>query len=219
MFSEYAELTSSGKKKVDCWSDKNEKRPHEVSISNGKKFWFNCDVCPHEFHTVLASISIGRWCPYCANNNKKRCIGEDCDFCFNNSFASYDGLTSNGKKKVNCWSDKNEKRPHEVSISNGNKYYFDCDTCPHEFYSSLGHINNGSWCPYCSHNPKRCLDDDCEFCFNNSFASYDGVTSLGKKKWIVGAIRMRRDHVSSQLVVIKKFILIAIRVRILFIVL
>jgi hypothetical protein len=180
MFSEYVGLTSLGKKKVDCWSDRNDKRPNEVSRGSGKKFWFDCDVCPHEFYSVLYSIKIGSWCPYCSGHTI--CKKKACNLCFNKSFASYDELTPNNTKKVDCWSDRNEKKPHDLSISNSKKIYFDCDNCPHEFCSTLNHISKGKWCPYCSHNPKRCEAEDCDFCFNKSFASYDGVTSSGKKK-------------------------------------
>ena len=36
------------------------------------------------------------------------CDNKDCKKCFDKSFASYDKLTKNGKKKVECWSDKNQ---------------------------------------------------------------------------------------------------------------
>ena len=148
---------------MDCWSDKNELRPRDLAISCNKKIYFDCDTCPHDFCSPLNSIHQGSWCPYCADNYKKRCSKDDCDFCFNNSFASYTGLTLLGKKKVDCWSDKNELTPREISVSNVKKCHFDCDTCPHEFYSSLSsvtRVNHEGWCPYCCHSPKRCSSDD-----------------------------------------------------------
>jgi len=132
--------------KVECWSDRNEKRPYEVARCSNKKFYFDCDACPHEFYCSLNKISSGNWCPYCSN--KKRCMEENCYLCFNNSFSSYDGLTSLGKMKVDCWSNINEKRPRDIAISSGKKFYFDCDVCSHEFTTGLNTIIAGSWCSY-----------------------------------------------------------------------
>ena len=44
-------FASSNKSKY--WSDKNELTPREVSISNGNKFWFDCNKCPHSFEISL----------------------------------------------------------------------------------------------------------------------------------------------------------------------
>ena len=73
--------------------------------------WFDCDKCPHEFESAIKHITSGSWCPYCSVPVKKMCDKEDCIHCFNNSFASYDKKTLSGKKKVDCWSDKNELKP------------------------------------------------------------------------------------------------------------
>ena len=100
-------------------------------------------------------------------------------YCFKKSFASYKGITITGKKKVDCWSDKNKCIPIEVSYSNGKKSLFDCDVCGHEFSSALSNIVSDKWCPYCS-KKKRCNDLNCHYCFNNSFANYKGVTITEK---------------------------------------
>ena len=121
MFSEYQELTEKGKKKVDCWSDKNALKPDEVRKFCNKKFWFDCDNCPHDFEKSLNMVSKGIWCPYCCKPTQKYCI-KDCDYCFNKTFASYSGLTPNNKKKVDCWSDKNALKPNAVSICNGKNF-------------------------------------------------------------------------------------------------
>ena len=182
-FASYKGLTSNGKKKVDCWSNKNKRQPHEVAICIGKKIWFDCDTCPHDFQSVLSSITNNCWCPYCAIPVKKLCGDKDCSYCLNKSFAKYEGLTGSGKKKVDCWSNKNKKQPHEVSISSDKIFWFDCDTCPHDFKIQISNITNINqhWCSYCS-NQKLCLKKDCSYCLNKSFASYEGLTSNGKKK-------------------------------------
>jgi len=99
-FSDYDGKTKSGKKKVDCWSKKNKELPNEVSYGSGKKFWFDCDNCPHEFKNKLCSITgKSRWCPYCVKPSKLLCDNNECDFCLKKSFASYKDKTKNWKKE------------------------------------------------------------------------------------------------------------------------
>ena len=100
-------------------------------------------------------------------------------------FSEYTGKTVNGKLKIDCWSDKNDKTPDEVALNCNKKFWFKCDNCPHEFNTTLSHINNGNWCPYCTinhMNRKLCKDDNCIICFSRSFASCDNVTLKGNLK-------------------------------------
>lgn len=44
------------------WSEKNEKKPHDVALNSHKKFWFNCD-CGHQFENTLLNINqANNWC-------------------------------------------------------------------------------------------------------------------------------------------------------------
>ena len=183
-------LTPSGTKILDCWSDRNHLKPYEVCKCSGKKFWFDCDNCGHNFETALHHITKGVWCPYCANHCKKLC-SEDilCYHCYNNSFASVNSLTPSGNLKTDCWSDRNDLNPREVCKSINKKFWFDCDRCCHEFDSVLHHITNGGWCPYCCASGPVCGNISCKDCFEKSFASFDGATSSGKKKVDCWAVR------------------------------
>jgi very-short-patch-repair endonuclease len=160
------ERSFASHEKSAFWSSKNEKKPEEVYKSSGKKYWFECNICSHSFDTALYNIVGGCWCPYCSNPSKKLCESIDCNLCFNNSFASHE--------KSEFWSTKNECQSREVFNSSNIKYWFDCQKCKHSFESTLNHIVNGTWCPYCS-NPSKTLCDSsiCELCFNNSFASHE----------------------------------------------
>lgn len=145
------------------WSDNNELKPHQVAMKTHKKFWFDCDKCPHAFDSTLANITNGgNWCPYCSNN--KVCGDTKCEFCFKKSFASH--------PKAKYWSDKNNKNPYMVALNCHTKYLFDCPTCPHSF-PAAPHTVNGSncWCPYCA-NRSVCGEKGCEFCLKKSFASH-----------------------------------------------
>lgn len=144
------------------WSNLNKELPRKVFKSSGNKYMFHCDKCNHIFTIQLDSINKGRqWCSFCAN--QKLCEEENCVKCFNNSFSSH--------PKSEFWSDLNKEIPREVFKSSGKKYLFNCDKCSHQFESSLGYVNQGKWCSYCS-NKLLCNDNDCDICFNKSFASH-----------------------------------------------
>ena len=174
--------TPNDKLKVDCWSSKNTKKPSECIKYSGKIYIFDCDNCHHDFVNTLDTIK-HVWCPYCSPNkmNRKLCEDEECKICFERSFASYEGKTPNDQFKVDCWSSKNTEKPREVFKSSNTKYIFDCNCCPHSFPMTLSNVNSNNWCPYCAHQ-KLCEDEDCEFCYNNSFSSCEGKTPNDKLK-------------------------------------
>jgi len=150
--------------KAQFWSNKNTLKPRQVFLSAGKKYWFNC-TCGHEFESSPNAITCQnpKWCPYCGNH--KLCNNDDCETCFNRSFASHE--------KAQFWSDKNTLKSRQVTNYTCKKYWFNC-TCGHEFERSPADINRTvkpQWCPYCG-NQKLC-DNDCDSCFNRSFASHD----------------------------------------------
>ena len=61
--------------------------PRDIEKKSHKYFWFKCDVCPHDFKETIYNITFkNKWCGYCSG--KKLCDDDDCDFCYNNSFAS-----------------------------------------------------------------------------------------------------------------------------------
>jgi very-short-patch-repair endonuclease len=149
--------------KVSNWSIKNKLTPREVFLSSKQKYLFNCDKCFHEFDASLSNVKIGRWCSYCSSNNL--CDNMECQICFNKSLASHE--------KVKYFSSKNNIDPRYLFLSSTtNKYWFNCDKCPHDFDIILSSIKRGNWCPYCA-NQKLCTNLNCKFCFYKSFASSD----------------------------------------------
>jgi len=148
--------------KSDFWSDKNKLQPNQVTKCNGNKFWFDC-TCGHSFESSLSNKHNNKWCPYCANPSQKLCNNKDCKVCLDKSFASH--------PKSIFWSEKNKVQPNKVFKNTNNKYWFNCYECNHVFESSLNHIINGKWCPYCT-NQKLCNNNDCKFCLEKSFATH-----------------------------------------------
>ena len=145
-------------------------KPSDLTYGSNKKCWFKCEKCEHNFNSSISSIiSNNRWCPYCTNQklckNKKECGKDnDCDFCFEKSFAS------NPRSKYWC-NEINNCKPRDVFKNTHNKFWFKCEKCEHRFESSLCHISNNKWCPYCV-NHKLCENNDCGICFEKSFASH-----------------------------------------------
>ena len=108
--------------KAQYWSERNDFSPREVAMYCHKKFWFNCHKCGHELNMKLNNVSNGNWCAYCAN--QKLCNDNNCDFCFNKSFASH--------PKAQYWSERNDFLPCEVAMHCNEKFWFDCIQCGHE---------------------------------------------------------------------------------------
>jgi hypothetical protein len=155
--------------KSEFWSIRNESKPWQFKKQSNKKFWFKCDKSDHEFETALNNICGGKWCPFPCCGNQRLCSDENCEICFDASFAS--------SNKAEFWSINNDLKPRNVFKNTAKKFWFKCDKSDHEFESELLSITNqGSWCPYlCCCNPlkKLCSDEDCLMCFNASFASSD----------------------------------------------
>lgn len=147
--------------------------PRDVFRSSADEYKFKCNVCKHTFETKLCEVTRGSFCPFCGK--KELCDDDDCDFCFNNRFASSD--------KAASWSKKNNLSPREVFKSSGDKYFFDCPTCKHEFDITLAAIShNESFCPYCCVPPQKlCNNDKCKHCFENSFASHEKAKHWSKE--------------------------------------
>jgi len=174
--------------KSEYWSDKNGYvKPRQVFNGSSNKYWFNCD-CGHEFESALDHITGKRttWCLYCSNPPKQLCEKEECETCFEKSFASHE--------KSKYWSDKNgDIKPRHVFKSANTKYWFDCD-CGHEFNSTLSQITSlqSSWCSYCAN--KLCEKEDCKTCFEKSFASHEKSKYWSDKNIITPRKVSKRTH-------------------------
>jgi hypothetical protein len=119
----------------DIWSDKNKEDCKEVAISCHKKYWFNCEVCGHEYKQCPHSKKSGSGCPYCANI--KRC--GKCEYCLENSCFRY----------KNIWSDKNKEYCEEVALYCHKKYLFNCLICKNTYIQSPSDKSSGNQCSLC----------------------------------------------------------------------
>ena len=160
--------------KAIFWSKRNTLQPCEVALNSHKKFWFDCE-CGHTFDSSLLNINqANNWCPYCSKPSQKICDDINCNSCFDNSFASH--------PKSIYWSNENELKPRELfRCADKKKFKFNCE-CGHKLEMVIKNITSkGHWCSYCSHQ-KLCENNECNMCFNNSFASIEKSKYLHDKK-------------------------------------
>jgi hypothetical protein len=134
--------------------------PITIFKNSNKKYSFNCTECNHTFITKINDISRGNWCKYCSN--QELCNDTDCKYCYNNSFMNSSYLS--------LWSKKNKIDPRNIFKYSHTKYLFTCNKCNHDFECSPSNINYGKGCSYCA-NKRLCINNDCEICYNKSFAS------------------------------------------------
>ena len=81
----------------------------------------------------------------CAPSDGSIAVWSTCTFCFERSFASYKGVTLNGKKKVDCIVNQADLR---LPLSSNKKVEFECDVCLHVFSPILAMLPalNGVTC-------------------------------------------------------------------------
>ena len=145
-----------------CWSDKNILKPNQVLKGSEKKYYFNCDKCPHELFISLKQISCqNRWCSYCSHQNL--CENEECNMCFNNSFASVERSKFLNDKNINS---------RMLFKSSNKKFGFDCDVCNKIFPCQLSDITRGIWCSFCVNKTEKILFDKLVEKYNNLRRQY-----------------------------------------------
>jgi very-short-patch-repair endonuclease len=136
--------------------------PKYITKCSNKKYQFKCVKCNHIKTDCPNKIySSKRECLYC--QKKKLCDAENCEFCFNNSFASH--------PKHKLLVDKN-LNPRMINIISQSYYNFKCSDCNHIIKKTISDINNNKWCRYCRSNPNLCMKKDCNYCYEKSFAKH-----------------------------------------------
>ena len=117
------------------WSKKNEIKPTEVTVGSHKKVIWKCRL-GHECTASVKSRSInGSGCPYCSHN--KVLVG-------------FNDLATVVPKVADEWSEKNEKKPTEVTAFANRKAWWKCRDCDYEWNTLISTRSGGSKCPCCS---------------------------------------------------------------------
>lgn len=114
----------------------------------------------------------------------KNCIGEKCDKCIEKSFASHPKSVYLIDKSIN---------PRNIAQFSHTKYDFLCNDCGHIITKHISQISRNSWCGYCT-SQLLCMDDDCKFCKNKSFASNELAKYWSKKNNVLPRQVIKGTH-------------------------
>lgn len=157
------ENSFAANEKAKFWSFENDVQPYAVRPCSNRSYWFECNVCGHNFKAKLGNITKkNQWCPYCSS--RRLCDNNECILCFNKSFAS--------SKRAKYWSPKNAIQPRNVFKQSSKSFLFTCNVCDHEFSKRLYNVTGTNrWCPFCV-NQRLCDNNECATCFTKSFASH-----------------------------------------------
>ena len=103
------DLSTLKPKLASEWSEKNEIKPTEVSIGSHKKVIWQCKQ-GHEWTATVKSRTInGTGCPYCSHNKV---------------LAGFNDLATVFPDVAAEWSDRNEKKPTEVTAFANSKAWW-----------------------------------------------------------------------------------------------
>ncbi len=139
-------------------------QPRDITLKSGRKIWFLCPECNHDFDIIPKDITIrNRWCRFCAN--QQLCDNDSCELCYSKSFASSD------KSQYWIYEMNNNIKPRDVFKSTGSSFWFKCIDCSHSFNAILNDISSGRWCPFCA-KKRLCDEEHCPHCLEQSFASH-----------------------------------------------
>jgi len=160
---------------ASSWSENNPITPREVCKGSENEYEFKCKDCNHYFSSKLYSIKNNKHCPYCSN--QILCSNLECTICLEKSCESHE--------MKNAWSADNDIIPRMVFKQSNNKRIFNCLKCNHTYISAVNkYYRNNGCCPYCA-NQKLCEDNNCETCYNKSFASHPRVLQLSPNNNII----------------------------------
>jgi hypothetical protein len=112
-----------------------EKTPEQVTVSNGRRFWWVCEL-GHEWRTTVASRTSGSGCPTCAG------------------MVVVPGLTDLAtlQPRVAAWwhpTKNGDTTPRDVAQFSNRTFWFAC-TYGHEWQSTVNNRSHGQGCPMCA---------------------------------------------------------------------
>ena len=127
-------------------SDKNgELTPSLITIRNGKKVWWKCSDCGHEWKTTVAHRSEGKGCPICGRNKSE--ISRYRNIIRNSgSFAE----TSPHLLEERDFEKNEGTDPNALSKVSGKRVWWKCKKCGHQWEALISNrVKHGSGCPIC----------------------------------------------------------------------
>ena len=122
---------------------KNEVLPTEVTISSGKKVWWRCNVCGHEWQAVIGSRSKGAGCPKCGKKQQAITLNA-------NLLAQTGSLLENNPVVAAEWhpTKNGDLSASQVLPNSSIKVWWLCKK-GHEWEAVVSNRNQGTGCPQC----------------------------------------------------------------------
>ena len=109
--------------------------PYDVTSGSDKKVWWQCSKDhEHEWESSICNRKNYN-CPYCAGQLPSR---------------KYNLLVDNPELCKEWDYKKNKNNPSEYTPKSGQKVWWICKECKHEWFASISHRNNNRNCPQCN---------------------------------------------------------------------
>lgn len=117
------------------YSSRNEAPSASISPkSSGKKVWWKCSICGHEWKATPCSRSSGNGCPACANR----------------VVSTHNNLAASHYHLVAEYSSRNLLPADQVLPGSRNKLWWKCRDCGNEWEATAYHRAKGSGCQKCA---------------------------------------------------------------------
>ena len=132
----FNDLATVVPKVADEWSEKNEKKPTEVTAFANRKAWWKCRDCDYEWNTLISTRSGGSKCPCCSG------------YTF---IKGRNDLKTTHPEIAEEWSEKNYPlQPDEVNAKSSKNVWWHCKKCGNEWKSVINARIKGTVCPVCA---------------------------------------------------------------------
>lgn len=128
--------------------------PKKIPLGGGKRFDFKCFDCGHRFNRKLNEVVAGKWCTYCCVPSKIVCDDNNCDQCYQKSFASHD------KSKYWLTEKNGDVKPRDICKSTHTSYWFKCPLCENEFKKRIDYVtrkDTPTFCPICVNKTEKIM--------------------------------------------------------------
>ena len=110
--------------------------PDRIAYGSGKKVWWKCSTCGHEWQSIINNRSKGRSCPICTNQQV---------------LVGYNDLATLNPDLVKEWNYKKNGSllPTQVTCGTNKKVWWKCSVCGNEWQAFIHSRTNGTGCPKC----------------------------------------------------------------------
>jgi predicted nucleic acid-binding Zn-ribbon protein len=116
--------------------------PSAIAAKSGRKLWWRCKVCGHEWEATVGARAAGSGCPECDRRRKRgpRAVARE-----RSLQALHPGLCAEWHPTRNSGLD-----PASISPGSGQRVWWCCAACGHEWQAAIDNRTaRGSNCPVC----------------------------------------------------------------------